>query len=100
MLWGRRIVTETRITEYEANTLLSFDYVSGPFRVRGSRSFESVERGTLFTYTLESEAIGLRDRLLVGMTGTFFYRRLLEGYVARMKTILETNDQLAAESAG
>jgi Polyketide cyclase / dehydrase and lipid transport len=99
VLWGRRIVTETEITEYDANSVLSFDYVSGPFRVRGSRSFEAVEGGTLFTYTLESEAIGVLDRLITRVTGPIFYQRLLDGYVARMRTILESNERVAMGSA-
>lgn len=99
VVWGRRVVTETVITAHEPNSRVSFDYVSGPYRIRGSRSFEPVERATLFTFALESEAIGLLDRLLSPMLGRL-YQRQLDGSVARMRTILETTDRGAAEPVG
>jgi hypothetical protein len=97
VLWGRRLVTETEITAYERNSRVSFDYVSGPYRVRGTRSFEPVERGTRFTFELESQAIGVLDRLLTPIMGTI-YQRQLAGCLARMRTILEAEDRSAAES--
>ena len=98
-VWGRRVVTETEVTAYEPNRLVSFGYVSGPFRVRGSRSFETVEGGTRFTFALESQATGLLDRLISPMMG-FLYQRQLDGSVARMRTILESNSQGEAGSVG
>lgn len=87
-LWGRRVVTETEITAYEPNSRVSFDYVSGPYRVRGSRSFEPVDRGTRFTIALESQATGPVDRLLAPVLGPM-YQRHLDRCVARLKAILE-----------
>jgi len=91
VLWGRRVVTETEITAFEPNSRVSFDYVSGPFRVRGSRSFERLERGTRFTFDLESRAIGRLDRLLAPLMGPV-YQRQLDGSVDHMKAILEAGD--------
>ena len=92
VLWGRRVVTETEITAYEPNRRVSFDYVSGPFRIQGSRSFEPVDAGTRFTMVLDSQGIGLVDRLFDPMMGPIFQRRL-DGSLARMRTILEASDR-------
>ncbi|HET9347218.1 MAG TPA: SRPBCC family protein [Candidatus Limnocylindrales bacterium] len=99
VVWGRRVVTETEITAYEPNRLVSFGYVSGPIRVRGSRTFETVEGGTRFTFALESQATGLLDRLISPITG-FLYQRQLDGSVGRMRTILESKSHGAVESVG
>jgi uncharacterized membrane protein len=96
VVWGRRVVTETEITAYEPNSRVSFDYVSGPFRVRGSRSFERAERGTRFTFDLESQAVGRLDRLLGPLMGPV-YQRQLNGSVARIRAILEAGDAGGSE---
>jgi hypothetical protein len=95
-VWGRRVVTETQITAYEPNSRVSFDYISGPFRVRGTRSFEPVERGTRFTFDLESQAVGRLDRLLAPLMGPV-YQRQLNGSVARIRAILEAGDAGGSE---
>ena len=48
-LFGRTVVTESRISVHEPGREASFEYVSGPYRVRGSRWFEAVDGGTRFT---------------------------------------------------
>ena len=96
VLWRWRVVTETEITAYEPTSRVSFDYVSGPFRVRGSRWFERVERGTRFTFDLELQAMGRLDRLLAPLMGPV-YQRQLKASLARLKAIIEGGEDGASE---
>ena len=89
-LFGRSVVTETRISVYEPNREVAFEYVSGPYRVRGSRYFEPVDGGTRLTFTLESQA-GSRLEGLLDPVLAFLYQRMVNGYVLRLKTILESS---------
>lgn len=88
MLWGRRIVTETVITAYEPNRLVAFDYVSGPFRVDGRRTFEPAEGGTRVTVELEWNPASRVARLIEPAMARP-YQRTIERYVDRLRTILE-----------
>ena len=87
-LFGRRVVTESRISVYEPNREVAFEYVSGPYRVRGSRRFEPVESGTRFTFFLETSPGGRLDRVLEPVLKSL-YQQMVDRYVLRLKAILE-----------
>ena len=88
VLWGRRVVTESVITEYEPNRKIAFDYVSGPFRVRGSRVFEAVDGATRLTSELEWRPTSRVARMIApAMQRT--YQRTLDSYLVRLRTLLE-----------
>ena len=88
VLLGRRVVTESVITAYEPNRRVEFDYVSGPFRVRGSRTFEPADGGTRVTSELEWRPASRLGRLIAPAMRPG-YQRTLDRYLARLRTILE-----------
>ena len=92
VLWGRRVVTESVITVYEPNRRVDFDYVSGPFRVRGSRRFEPVDGRTMVTSELEWYPTRRLARLVAPVMGRS-YQRTLDRYLALLRTILEATPQ-------
>jgi uncharacterized membrane protein len=94
-LWGRHSVTQSRITVYEPNRRVDFEYVSGPLPVSGSRSFEAVDGGTRVTCTLEGHPTGRLERLFSPVSA-FVYRRRFDGYLLRLKAILEVSRAPAA----
>lgn len=88
ILWGRRVTTESVITAYEPNLRVDFDYVAGPFRVRGSRRFEAVEGGTRVTSELEWRPTSRVGRMVAPMMRRG-YQRMLDRYLLRVRAILE-----------
>jgi len=88
-LFGRTVVTESRISVHEPGRD-DFEYVSGPYRVRGSRWFEAVDGGTRFTFVLEAQPERLLDSLLDPVLG-FLYQKMADRYVHRLKVILEAS---------
>ena len=94
-LWGRRSVTKSRISAYEPDRRVDFEYVSGPLPVSGSRSFETVDGGTRVTCTLEGHPTGRIERLFSPVSA-LIYRRRFDGYLLRLKTILEASGSSAA----
>ena len=88
VLWGRRMVTESVITAYERNRRVDFVFISGPFRVRGSRTFELVDGATLVTSELEWHPTRRAARLIAPLMGRS-YQRTLDRYLVRLRTVLE-----------
>ena len=88
VLWGRRVVTESFVSRYEPNRGFDWDYVSGPYRVRGSRTFESVEGRTRVTSELEWNPSSRVARLVAPTMGRG-YRRMLDRNLERLRAILE-----------
>jgi uncharacterized membrane protein len=88
MLVGRRVVTESRVSVYEPNERVDFEYLSGPYRVRGTRTFEDLEGRTRFTFALESEPAGVVQRLVLPALN-FIYQRQLDGDLRRLKAVIE-----------
>ena len=86
--FGRTARTETQVTEFEAPRRVAFEHISGPYRVRGSRTLEAVPEGTRFTFRLESEVSFAFERLMVPLLGRLFQRQMDQN-VARLKAILE-----------
>lgn len=100
-LLGWLVVTESLIPVYEPNARIDFDSVSGPFRVRGSRTVEAVADGTRLTYELEWQPAGAY-RLVAAMVGGM-YQRTVDRYLARAAAILEAmpraDSEVTAEAA-
>ena len=88
VLWGRRVVTETLVSGYEPNRRLDWDFVSGPFRVRGSRTFEAIDGGTRVTSELEWEPTSRLARIAATAMGRS-YQRMLDRNLERLRVILE-----------
>lgn len=88
ILFGRRVVTESVLTAYEPNRRVDFESVSGPFRVRGSRTFEPVGDGTRVTSQLEWLPTSRVARLVAPLMGRSYQRRI-DQYSDRLRTVLE-----------
>lgn len=95
-LLGRLVVTESVIPVYQPNARVDFDSVSGPFRVRGSRTFEVVADGTRLTYELEWQPAGIY-RLVAPLVGGM-YQRTVDRYLARVAAILQAVPRADAEA--
>ncbi len=86
---GRRIESETEITEYEPNRRYATKSISGPFPMESAVTFERVEGGTRVTGTLMGEPGGffkLAEPLLVRTA-----KRQFEGDLANLKDLMEAH---------
>jgi uncharacterized membrane protein len=91
VLLGRRVVTESVITAFEANRRVDFEAISGPFRVRGMRAVEAAGDATRVTSELEWLPTSRFWRLIAPMMERS-YQRTLDRYVMRLRTVLEARD--------
>jgi len=67
---GRRIESESEVTEFEPNRKYSWQSKSGPFPLKASTTFEQIEGGTRVNTTTEGEPGGffkLAEPLIVSM---------------------------------
>src|SRR5687767_12827500 len=55
---GRRIDCEMEVTEFEPNRKRAWRSNSGPFRMRGTTTFDGIEDGTRVNTTIEAEIGG------------------------------------------
>ena len=88
-LIGRRIESESEITEYELNRKYTVKSKSGPFPFEGRTTFERVEGGTRINLKGEAEIGGffkLAEPLVVGMV-----KRQFEGDNANLKDLMEAH---------
>jgi uncharacterized membrane protein len=86
---GRRIESESEITEFEPNRKLAFQNTSGPFPFRASMTFEGFEGGTRVKATFEAEPGGffkLAEPLFVSMG-----KRQFENDLANLKDLMEAH---------
>jgi hypothetical protein len=90
---GQRLETTTDVTEYTPNERVVSKSISGPIPIVTSRSFEPVDGGTRFTYVLEGDESGVALFRLLRPLLARWYQRKLEGYLDRMKQIVEARDQ-------
>jgi len=89
VLWGRRVVTESVITAFEANRRIDFESVSGPFRVRGMRAVEADGDATRMTSELEWLPTSRVARMIAPLMERS-YQRTLDRYLTRLRAVLET----------
>lgn len=86
---GRRIESETELTEYEPNRSFAEKSTSGPFPIENRTTFERVEGGTRVTFTTVAEPGGffkLAEPLLVRMV-----KRQFEANFATLKELMEAH---------
>ena len=86
---GRRIESESVVTEFEANRKYSFESKSGPFPIKGSNTVEQIEGGTRVTATFDVEPGGffkLAEPLVMSMA-----KRQLQGDLDNLKDLMEAN---------
>ncbi len=86
---GRRIESDSVVTEFEANRKYSFESKSGPFPIKGSNTVEQIEGGTRVTATFDVEPGGffkLAEPLVMSMA-----KRQLQGDLDNLKDLMEAN---------
>ncbi len=86
---GRRIESESEITEFEANRKYSWQSKSGPFPIQASTTFEPAEGGTRVSTTIEAEPGGffkLAEPLIVSIA-----KRQFQGDLDNLKALMEAN---------
>ena len=86
---GRRIESESEITEYELNRKFVFKSKSGPIQFEVRMTFERVEGGTRINTKFEAEIGGffkLAEPLVMSMG-----KRQLEGDFANLKDLMEAH---------
>jgi uncharacterized protein YndB with AHSA1/START domain len=88
-LFGRRIESESEITEFEPNRKFAAKSKSGPFPVQVSGTVEPIEGGTRVNVIIEAEPGGffkLAEPLLVGMA-----KRQFQGDLDTLKDLMEAD---------
>ena len=88
-LLGRRIESESEITEFEPNRKFAAQSKSGPFPFQSSVTFERIEGGTRVNVTIEGEPGGffkLAEPLMVRMV-----KRQFQGDLDNLKDLMEAN---------
>lgn len=86
---GRRIESESVITEFEPNRKYSWEDKSGPFPLKGSTTLEQIEARTRVNATLEGEPGGffkLAEPLVVAMA-----KRSFQGDLDNLKALMEAD---------
>ncbi len=86
---GRRIESESVVTEFEPNRKYSFESKSGPFPIKGSNTVEQIEGGTRVTAAFDVEPGGffkLAEPLVMSMA-----KRQLQGDLDNLKDLMEAN---------
>ena len=86
---GRRMESESVITEFEPNRKYSWESKSGPFPIKGSTALEQTDGGTRVTGTLEAEPGGffkLAEPLVITMA-----KRSFQGDLDNLKDLMEAD---------
>lgn len=86
---GRRMESESVITEFEPNRKYSWESKSGPFPMKGSTALEQIDGGTRVTGTVEAEPGGffkLAEPLVITMA-----KRSLQGDFDNLKDLMEAD---------
>ena len=86
-MMGRRIEGEMQITAYEPDTKCGFQVTAGPMQVNITLSFKTVGTGTKINLNAQGNPGGLfklAEGVLAGQV-----KSMMEGNLARLKTVLE-----------
>ena len=86
---GRRIESESEITEFEPNRKFAAHSKSGPFPFQATVTFERIEGGTRVNVTIEAEPGGffkLAEPLIVSMA-----KRQFQSDFDNLKDLMEAN---------
>jgi uncharacterized protein YndB with AHSA1/START domain len=84
---GRRTESEGLISEYEPNRLWGAKFSSGPFSAHEQFRFEPSDGGTKLTALVDGQVGGLLK--LAEPIMIWFFKRQLEGDLAKLKKVLE-----------
>ena len=84
---GRRVEAITEVTEYDPNRKIGFK-TDVPLPIEGSYSFETVDGGARFTFTLQAEPTGM-FKLAEGMI-TRTIQKQMEDDCNKLKDVLES----------
>jgi uncharacterized membrane protein len=85
---GHQVECDYEIVEYEPEEKIRFKSISGPIRFNGSYTFQSVEQGTRFTFTIEGDAGSWFS--LVGPLAARLAKKQVEADSDRLKNLLES----------
>jgi uncharacterized membrane protein len=85
---GRQVECDYEIVEYEPEEKIRFKSVSGPIQFNGSYTFQSVQQGTRFTFTIEGDAG--RWFSLMGPLAARLAKKQVEADSNRLKNLLES----------
>jgi uncharacterized membrane protein len=88
-LLGRRIESESEVTEFEPNRKFAEKSKSGPFPFQGSMTFEQIEGETRVNFTIEAEPGGffkLAEPLIV-----IIAKRQFQSDLDNLKDLMEAN---------
>ena len=85
---GRQVECDYEIVEYEPKEKIRFKSISGPIQFNGSYTFQSIQQGTRFTFTIEGDAGPWFT--LVGPLATCLAKRQVEADSNRLKNLLES----------
>ena len=85
---GRQIECDYEIVEYEPKEKIRFKSISGSIQFKGSYTFQSVEQGTRFTFTIEGSAGPWFS--LLGLLATRLAKKQVEADPNRLKNLLES----------
>jgi len=86
---GRRIESESEVTEFEPNRKYSWKSKSGPFPIKASTTFEQIEGGTRVNTTAEAEPGGffkLAEPLIMSMG-----KRQFQNDLDSLRDLMEAN---------
>ena len=86
---GRRIESESEVTEFEPNRKYSWQSKSGPFPIKASTTFEQIEGGTRVNTTADAEPGGffkLAEPLIVSMA-----KRQFQSDLDNLRDLMEAN---------
>ena len=86
-MMGRRIEGEMQITAYEPDTKCGFQVTAGPMQVNITLSFKTVGTGTKINLNAQGNPGGLFKLAEGVLTGQV--KSMMEGNLARLKTVLE-----------
>jgi hypothetical protein len=88
-VFGRSLVTVTKVTELEPGRRIKVETVSGLTPVVSIRTCEPDGGGTRFTYSLEADVSGVWFFRLLQPVLIPYYNRQMKGYLQRLKQVLE-----------
>jgi uncharacterized protein YndB with AHSA1/START domain len=87
-IMGRRVVTESVVTELEPGRRFAFEHLAGPIPVGGEYLVEPVADGTRLTYTLTAELRGIW-----GVAAPYLRRsgpRMMAGSLEKLRARLDS----------
>ena len=85
---GRQVECDYEIAEYEPKEKIRFKSISGPIRFNGSYTFQLVQQGTRFTFTIEGDAGPWSS--LMGPLAALLAKKQVEADSNRLKNLLES----------